>query len=93
MENTSWSWETHFDIDSLVLLKILVVLIIIIWIWFWSRETLRRRRRKRQDPGGAISQANARERHQWRYVRWVFILIQTAFGLYMLGSLIQFLLR
>ncbi|NMC24728.1 hypothetical protein I2123_22475 (plasmid) [Rahnella inusitata] len=75
--------------DSLVLLKILVVLIIFIWI----RETLRRRRRKRQDPGGAISQANARERHQWRYVRWVFILIQTAFGLYMLGSLIQFLLR
>lgn len=89
MENTSWSWETHFDIDSLVLLKILVVLIIFIWI----RETLRWRRRKRQDPGGAISQANARERHQWRYVRWVFILIQTAFGLYMLGSLIQFLLR
>lgn len=89
MENTSWSWETHFDIDSLVLLKILVVLIIFIWI----RETLRGRRRKRQDPGGAISQANARERHQWRYVRWVFILIQTAFGLYMLGSLIQFLLR
>ncbi|MFS7244689.1 hypothetical protein AB6880_03110 [Rahnella inusitata] len=89
MENTSWSWETHFDIDSLVLLKILVVLIIFIWI----RETLRWRRRKRQDPGGAISQANARERHQWRYVRWVFILIKTAFGLYMLGSLIQFLLR
>jgi ABC-type Fe3+ transport system permease subunit len=88
MENTSWSWETHFDIDSLVLLKILVVLIIFIWI----RETLRRRE-ERQDPGGAISQANARERHQWRYVRWVFILIQTAFGLYMLGSLIQFLLR
>ena len=89
MENTSWSWETHFDIDSLVLLKILVVLI----IFFCFLETLRRRRRKRQDPGGAISQANARERHQWRYVRWVFILIQTAFGLYMLGSLIQFLLR
>ena len=89
MHNTSWSWETHFNIDSLVLLKILVVLIIIIGV----RETLRWRRRKRQDPGGAISQANARERHEWRYVRRAFTLIQIAFGLYILGSLIQFLLR
>ena len=89
MHNTSWSWETHFNIDSLVLLKILVVLIIIIGV----RENLRWRRRKRQDPGGAISQANARERHEWRYVRRAFTLIQIAFGLYILGSLIQFLLR
>jgi len=89
MHNTSWSWETHFNIDSLVLLKILVVLIIIIGV----RENLRWRRRKRQNPGGAISQANARERHEWRYVRRAFTLIQIAFGLYILGSLIQFLLR
>ncbi|WP_413530997.1 hypothetical protein [Rahnella inusitata] len=89
MHNTSWSWETHFNIDSLVLLKILVVLIIIIGV----RENLRWKRRKRQDPGGAISQANARERHEWRYVRRAFTLIQIAFGLYILGSLIQFLLR
>lgn len=47
--------------------------------------------RKRYDP--AIEAADASERHQWRYLRWGFRIIQVVAGVYIVVQLIQVLLR
>ena len=39
----------------------------------------------------SVSEANARECHEWRYVRYPFKVIKIAFNLYILWSLIQYL--
>lgn len=88
MNNTNWSWETHFNIDSSVLLKIVVITLLSLW----GYAELRKRRKKKPNLEASISKANARERHEWRYVRRLFKVIQIAFTLYILWSVIQYLL-
>lgn len=85
MNNTNWSWEAHFNLDSSLLIKILLVLLLVLW----GRAMLRRRRKKRENSDGSFVKAHARKRHEWRYVRWPFQMIQIAFALYLLWSLIS----
>ncbi|MHA4360368.1 hypothetical protein, partial [Klebsiella pneumoniae] len=54
-------------------------------------DTFRTRKRKRSEP--AIEAADARERYQWRYLRWGFRVIQVIAGVYIVVQLIQVLLR
>ena len=65
--------------------------IIIILLILWGFDTFRTRKRKRFDP--AIEAADARERYQWRYLRWGFRIIQVVAGVYIVVQLIQVLLR
>lgn len=88
MNNINWNWETHFSIDSSVLLKIGVVILLL----FWGFDELRKRRKKKPSIEASISEANARESHEWRYVRYPFKVIRVVFTLYILWSLIQYLL-
>ncbi len=88
MNNTNWTWETHFNIDSSVLLKIVVVVLLLVW----GCAELRKRREKKPNLEASISKANARERYEWRYIRYSFKVLQTAFILYILWSVIHYLL-
>lgn len=73
--------------DNALVLKGIAVLLLA----FWLRDALKARRKKRSaDP--AIAQADARERHAWRYVRWGVRGIQIACALYFVRMLIQILL-
>jgi len=87
MNNINWNWETHFNIDSSVLFKIGVVIL----LFLWGFDELRKRRKKKPCVEASILKANARERHEWRYVRYPFKVIKIAFTLYILWSLIQYL--
>ncbi|RVS21328.1 hypothetical protein EOL18_05105 [Raoultella ornithinolytica] len=49
-------------------------------------------RLKVAEPEDKIAAANARERHQWRYARWGWNLIQLACCLYFIFSAIRFIL-
>lgn len=88
MNNTNWTWETHFNIDSSVLLKIVVVVLLLVW----GCAELRKRREKKPNLEASISKANARERYKWRYIRYPFKVLQIAFTLYILWSVIHYLL-
>ena len=57
----------------------------------WRVDPCRTRPRTRYDP--AIEAADASERHQWRYLRWGFRIIQVVAGVYIVVQLIQVLLR
>ena len=67
--------------------KIIIIFLLILW----GFDTFRTRKRKRYDP--AIEAADASERHQWRYLRWGFRIIQVVAGVYIVVQLIQVLLR
>nr|WP_313114203.1 hypothetical protein [Pseudescherichia sp.] len=57
----------------------------------WAVDTLRTKRKKEHsDP--AIAKADAKERYQWRYVRWGFRLLQLACASYFVLSMIKFIM-
>ncbi|MEX0558706.1 hypothetical protein [Raoultella terrigena] len=73
--------------DNPILQKTLIIVILILWVI----DEFRTRKRKTADP--AIEAADARERYQWRYLRWGFRAIQAAATVYIVVQLIQVLLR
>lgn len=73
--------------DISLLLKTIVAAILVLW----AVDALRAKRKKEHsDP--AIAEADARERHQWRYVRWGFRVIQIACSMYFVLLAIKFIL-
>ena len=72
----------HLIVDNIIIIILLVL---------WGFDTFRTRTRKRSEP--AIEAADASERHQWRYLRWGFRIIQVVAGVYIVVQLIQVLLR
>ncbi|WP_395314608.1 hypothetical protein [Enterobacter sp. ECC-249] len=73
--------------DNPILQKTIIIFILILWII----AEFRARKRKCSDP--AIETADARERHEWRHLRWGFRTIQVAATVYIFVQLIQVLLR
>ena len=74
-------------VNHLIVEKSIIIFLLILW----GFDTFRTRKRKRYDP--AIEAADASERHQWRYLRWGFRIIQVVAGVYIVVQLIQVLLR
>jgi len=74
-------------VDHSILQKPNIILILVLWII----DEFRTKKPKHSDP--AIEEANSRERHEWRYLRWGFRAIQVAATAYILVQLIQLLLR
>lgn len=72
--------------NILILQKTLITFILVLWVIHEFRE----KKAKRSAP--VIEEADARERHEWRYLRWGFRLLQIAATVYFLTQLIQFLL-
>ncbi|EFO0980970.1 hypothetical protein DX649_24420 [Escherichia coli] len=70
-----------------LLLKAIVAVILALW----AADALRTKRKK-EHSNPAIADADARERHQWRYARWGLRLIQIACALYFVLSAIKFIL-
>ena len=73
--------------DNPILQKTIIIFILILWVI----DEFRASKRKCSDP--AIEVADARERHEWRYLRWGFRTIQVAATVYIFVQLIQVLLR
>uniref|UniRef100_UPI0031FBB8FB hypothetical protein n=1 Tax=Citrobacter freundii TaxID=546 RepID=UPI0031FBB8FB len=73
--------------DNPILQKTVIIFILLLWVI----NEVRTKKRKRSDP--AIENADARERHEWRHLRWGFRAIQVATTVYIVVRLIQFLLR
>lgn len=73
--------------DNALYVKGIVVLLLALWAW-----DIIKAKRKKQIADPAITQADARERHAWRYVRWGFRVIQIVCALYFVRMLIQILL-
>ena len=72
--------------DNPIFLKTIIIFILILWVI----DVVRRKKKKRYD--SAIAEANARERYEWRYLRWGFRTIQVAATVYIFVQLIQVLL-
>ncbi|MEF3089536.1 hypothetical protein [Raoultella scottii] len=75
--------------DNPILQKTLIIVILILWVI----DEFRTRARKIKNSDPAIEAADARERHQWRYLRWGFRAVQAAATVYIFVQLIQVLLR
>ncbi|MGN2428764.1 MULTISPECIES: hypothetical protein [Klebsiella] len=73
--------------DNPILQKIIIILILVLWVI----DEFRTKKRQRSAP--AIEEADARERHEWRYLRWGFRALQVAATVYIFVQLIQLLLR
>ena len=73
--------------NILILQKTLITFILVLGVIHEFRE----KKTKRSAP--AIEEADARERHEWRYLRWGFRTIQVAATVYVFVQLIQGLLR
>ncbi|MNH38664.1 hypothetical protein D3C79_997360 [compost metagenome] len=73
--------------DNPILQKAIIIFILVLWVI----DEVRTKKRKRSDP--AIENADARERHEWRHLRWGFRAIQVAATVYIVVRLIQFLMR
>ena len=73
--------------DNPIFQKTIIVFILFLWVI----NEVRRKKQKRYD--SAIAEANARERHEWRYLRWGWQAIRVAAAVYIFVQLIQFLLR
>ncbi|WP_373690651.1 hypothetical protein [Enterobacter roggenkampii] len=50
--------------DNPILQKTIIIFILILWVI----DGVRKKKKKRYD--SAIAEANARERYEWRYLRW-----------------------
>jgi uncharacterized membrane protein len=89
MNNSIRSWESAFTLDSAILLKVVAFLLLALWI----HGILRRRKNllKRRFLVGAIAEANARERHQWRYFHRALLVLKIACSVYFMGTLIKYL--
>lgn len=72
-----------------LLFKAIVILILVMSCWDFLRKRVNT---KVAEPEDKIAAANARERHQWRYARWGWNLIQLACCLYFIFSAIRFIL-
>ena len=72
--------------DNPILQKTIIIFILVLWII----GEFRTKKKKRSDP--AIEDADARERHEWRYLRWGLRAIQVTATVYIFVQLIQFLL-
>jgi hypothetical protein len=73
-------------VDNPILQKTIIIFILILWVIDGVRK-----RKKRYD--SAIAEANARERYEWRYLRWGWQAIRVAAAVYIFVQLIQVLLR
>nr|WP_306421573.1 hypothetical protein [Enterobacter quasiroggenkampii] len=83
----SASKPESFLVDNPIFLKTIIIFILILWVI----DVVRRKKKKRYD--SAIAEANARERYEWRYLRWGWQAIRVAAAVYIFVQLIQFLLR
>jgi len=72
-------------VDNPILQKIIIIIILVLWV-----IDVFRTKKKRTDP--AIEEADARERHEWRYLRWGFWAVKVAATVYIFVQLMQFLL-
>lgn len=70
-----------------LLQKTFIIVILVLWVI----DVLRTKKKKQDEP--AIEEADTRERHQWRYLRWGFRAIQAAATVYIVVQLLQLLLR
>ncbi|HGU1659563.1 TPA: hypothetical protein ACM7BV_003154 [Escherichia coli] len=73
--------------DHPILQKTIVLFILALWVI----DPFRTKSRKHTE--STIEEADARERHKWRYLRWGVRTIQIAATVYMFAMLIQFLLK
>ena len=73
--------------DNPIFQKTIIIFILILWII----DGVMKKKKKRYD--SAIAEANARERYEWRYLRWGFLTSQVAATVYIFVHLMQFLLR
>lgn len=73
--------------DNLILQKTTIILVLILW----GINEFRTKKKKHYDP--AIEEADARERHEWRYLRWGARAVQIAAAVYIVVPLVEFLLR
>lgn len=73
--------------DNPIVQKTIIIFILFLWVI----NEVRRKKKKGYD--SAIAEANARERHEWRYLRWGWQAIRVAAAVYIFVQLIQFLLR
>ena len=75
--------------DNPIFQKTIIIFILILWVI----DEFRARKRKYSDPAIEAAEANARERYEWRYLRWGWQAIRVAAAVYIFVQLIQFLLR
>ena len=73
--------------DNPILQKTIVIFILALWVI----NEFRTKRKKHSE--SAIEEADARERHEWRYLRWGVRTIQIAATVYIVVELIQVLLK
>lgn len=89
MDTLRCYWDVFFNAYGSLLMKTVLVLLL---VW-WCHQTLQRFRKEAPDATGPIAEANARERYQWRYLRWALSSIQGILSLYIIGLIITTLLR
>jgi len=73
--------------DEQITLKFLAGLAVIVLTGLALRP-----KKSKQDVDPAITQADAGERHDWRYVRWCMRAMQLLFSIYMFWSVVRFIL-
>lgn len=64
----------------------------VVLLAFWAYDLIRKRKKKSICYSQSISDANARERYQWRYVRWMFRAVQFFSTVYIVWTVIRFIL-
>ena len=89
MNNTLWCWENYFNISGQTLSKFALACALIFMLVDAMRK---RKRRKRQNDEGPIAEANARERHEWRYFWWGMNFLKIVASVYFILTVIKFLL-
>ena len=89
MNNTVWSWENFINIHSATLSKIAVLCMFVFVLFNMYKKRIKR---KSQSKEGPIAEANARERHQWRYFWWLVEFSRYVIGAYFIVWVVKFLL-
>jgi len=74
-------------VDNPILKKTIIIFILVLWLI----DEFRARKRKCSDP--AMETADAKERHEWSYLKWGFRTIQVAATVHIFVQLIQVVLR
>lgn len=59
--------------DHTSLNKIILAVLLVFWVWLFLKK---RKKQQTINPDPAIAEANARERYNWRYLRWCFRAVQ-----------------
>lgn len=83
----SASRQESLFVDNPILQKTIITVVFVLWVI----NEFRTKKKKHSDP--AIEEADARERHEWRYLRWGGRAIQLAAIVFIFVQLMQFLLR